>query len=80
MGMLVMRMLWLMLALSGPKSSDVTDTAVEKINPELNAIRTVEALSAISLPDVVSKQKAIGVGKTAIASHPVLGKYTLLHW
>lgn len=69
-----------MAALFGPKSSDVIDTAAENTNPELSPIRPVEAHNAVSLPDAVSKMKAIGVGKTAIANHPVLAKFILLHW
>jgi hypothetical protein len=79
MGMLVMRMLWLSPALFGPNSSDVTDTAAENTNPELIPINPVLARSTASLPDATSKNKAIGVGTNATASHPVLAKYTLLH-
>lgn len=79
MGMLVMRMLWLTLALLGPNSSDVMDTAAENTKPELNPIMHVPACSAASLPEAASKKKAIGVGTRATASHPVLAKYTLLH-
>lgn len=79
-GMLVMRMLWFTPALFGPKSSDVTDTAAENTNPELIPIKPVPARNIASLPDVESRRKAIGVGTSAIASHPVLAKNTLLHW
>lgn len=78
--MLVMRMLWFTPALFGPKSSDVTDTAAENTNPELIPIKPVPARNIASLPDRVSRRKAIGVGTSATASHPVLAKYNLLHY
>lgn len=79
MGMLVMRMLWLMLALFAPNSSDVIDTAAENVNPELSPIRPVEVCNTTSLPDAISKKKAIGVARTETASQPVLVKSSLLH-
>lgn len=80
MGMLVMRILWLIPALLGPNSSDVMETAAENTNPELNPIIAVLACKTTSLPDTASKKKAIGVGTKATASHPVLAKFTLLHF
>ena len=67
------------LALFGPKSSDVIDTAAENTNPELSPISAVAALNAALLPERASRKKAVGVGTRATASHPVLAKYTLLH-
>lgn len=69
-----MRMLWLTPTLVGPKSSDVIETAAANMNPELNPISAVPTCNAISLPVEASKKKAIGVGKSAMASHPVLAK------
>lgn len=79
MGMLVMRMLWLTPTLLGPKSSEVMETAAANIKPELRPMRAVPAWSAITLVVDASKKKAIGVGKRAMASHPVLAKYIFLH-
>ncbi|PON56672.1 hypothetical protein PanWU01x14_178900 [Parasponia andersonii] len=73
-GMFVMRMLWLTPALFAPKSSDVIDTAAENTNPELTPIKAVPMRNTASLPDIASKNKAIGAGTIAMASHPVLGK------
>lgn len=67
-------MLWLTPTLLGPKSSDVIDTAAAKMNPELKPTSAVPTCSASPLPDAASKKKAIGVGKSAMASHPVLAK------
>lgn len=75
----MIRMLWLTPALFGPNSSDVIDTDAANTNPELRPIKAVLMRSVVSLPDATSKNKAIGVGTTAAASHPVLAKYTLLH-
>jgi hypothetical protein len=60
--------------LLGPKSLDITETAAANMNPELNPIITIPACNATSLPDAASKKKAIGVGKSAMANHPVLAK------
>lgn len=62
------------LKLSGPKSSDVTATAAANMKPELRPISAVPVLSAIALSDEASKMNAIGVGKSAMVSHPVLAK------
>lgn len=69
-----MTMLWLTPTLFGPKSSDVIETAAANMKPELNPTSAVPAWSASSLPDAASKKKAIGVGTSAMASHPVLAK------
>ena len=60
--------------LLGPNSSDVTDTAAANINPELNPISAVPEQSARELSDAASKKNAIGVGTSAMLSHPVLAK------
>ena len=80
MGMLVMRILWLTPALFGPNNSDVTETDAANTNPELSPTIAVQARSAPSLPDATRQKKAIGIGTIAAANHPVLAKYTLLHW
>ena len=70
-----MRILWLTLILFGPNRSDVTDTAAANINPELKPISAVPACSARKLSDAAaSKKSAMGVGISAILSHPVLAK------
>lgn len=74
-----MRMLWLTPELFGPNNSDVIETEAENMNPELRPIKPVPACNAILLPDAESKMKAIGVGTSAMASHPVLAKRTFLH-
>lgn len=72
--MFVMTMLWLTPTLFGPNNSDVMETAAEKMNPELNPISAVPVCKARLPPEEASNMKAIGVGKSAIASHPVLAK------
>lgn len=70
-----MSMLWFTPRLSGPNSSDVIETAAANMNPELSPIRAVPAWTANpSPPNVLRIKKAIGVGRRAMASHPVLGK------
>lgn len=79
MGMLVMRMLWLTPTLLGPKRSDVMDTAAANMKPELRPIKAVAVCNAVCCKDdIASKKKAMGVGKRAIANHPVLVKRNLL--
>lgn len=79
MGMFVMRMLWLTPTLLGPKRSDVMETAAANMNPELRPIKAVAVCNAVCCKDdTASKKKAIGVGKRAIANHPVLVKRNLL--
>ena len=72
--MFVIKILWLTPTLKGPKSSDVMDTAAANMKPELSPISAVPACSIRALPDPVKSKKAIGVGISAIASHPVLAK------
>lgn len=62
------------LTLLGPNSSDVTATAAAKMKPELRPISAVLTLSAASLSDTASNVNATGVGKSPMASHPVLAK------
>jgi hypothetical protein len=50
------------------------ETAAAKMNPELNPISAVPTCKAMVLLDAASNMKAIGVGKSAIVSHPVLAK------
>lgn len=69
-----MRMLWLTPTLLGPKSSEVIETAAANMKPELKPIRDVPTCSANKLDVEARMKKAIGVGKRAIASHPVLAK------
>ena len=69
-----MRMLWFTLTLLGPNSSEVMETAAANMKPELNPMRAVPACKAAAPPDAASKKKAIGVGKSAMVSHPVLAK------
>lgn len=40
----------------------------------------VPACNAVELSYAASKNKAIGVGNSAVASHPVLAKYTFLRY
>lgn len=62
------------LTLFGPNSSDVIATAAANMKPELRPISDVPVLSATALSDVASKMNAIGVGISAMVSHPVLAK------
>ena len=78
-GIFVIRMLWFTPTLFGPKSSDVMDTAAEKMNPELNPIREVPIRSANSVSVNERTRNAKGVGTSAMASHPVLAKYSFLY-
>jgi hypothetical protein len=48
------------------------------MKPELKPISAVPILSAAALSDEASKKNAIGVGISAMVSHPVLAKYILL--
>lgn len=65
--------------LFGPKSCDVTDTAVAKIKPELRPIRAVPATRIhILLLASASRKKASGIGIKAMVIHPVRAKKTLL--
>lgn len=81
MGMLVMRMLWFTPTLSGPKSSDVIETAAANMNPELSPINAVPARTANALPpNALRSNKASGVGRTPMASHPVLANRILLQF
>lgn len=58
----------------GPNSSDVTATAAANMKPELKPISAVPTSSAMALSDEASKINAIGVGKSAMVSHPVLAQ------
>lgn len=69
-----MSMLWLTPTLLGPNSSDVIDTAAANMNPELNPTSAVPTCSTTALSELASKKNAIGVGKSAMVSHPVLAK------
>ncbi|MCI86039.1 hypothetical protein A2U01_0107318, partial [Trifolium medium] len=53
-------------------------TAAANMKPELKPISAVPILSAAALSDEARKMNAIGVGISAMVSHPVLAKYTLL--
>lgn len=77
--MLVMRILWLIPALFGPNNSEEIDTAAEITNPELKPISPVLKWRIAELPDATSRPKAIGVGRSETANHPVLAKANLLH-
>jgi hypothetical protein len=44
------------------------------MKPELKPISAVPILSAAALSDEASKKNAIGVGISAMVSHPVLAK------
>lgn len=73
--MLVIRMLWFTPTLFGPNSSDVIETAAANINPELSPISAVPPWSTrLFSPSVLRRRKAKGVGRRAMASHPVLAK------
>lgn len=75
MGMFVMRMLWFTPTLFGPNSSDVTETAAANMKPELSPISAVPAwITRLFPPSALRRANAIGVGRIAMASHPVLAK------
>lgn len=75
MGMFVIRMLWLTPTLPGPKSSDVTETAAANMKPELSPISAVPTCITWQFPPTALRRaNAIGVGRRAMANHPVLGK------
>jgi hypothetical protein len=64
--------------LFGPKSSEVTDTAAAKMNPELRPISAVPTARVLPSCCFRIRKKAIGMGTNAAASHPVRASDTFL--
>jgi hypothetical protein len=77
-GILVIRMLWFTPMLIGPKSSEVTETAAAKMNPELRPISAVPATRVVTSCDFHIKKKANGMGTNAAVTHAVLAIDTFL--